>query len=54
MKICVGLFTVGLNVLRKNKLLGGDGSHEVVRGVSGNAEGMCTGGGYGLTGDFKL
>lgn len=53
MKNCVGLFTVGLNVLWKKKLLGGDDSHEVVHSISRNAEGTCTGGGYGLKGDFS-
>ena len=53
MKNCVGLFTVGLNVLWKRKSLGGDDHREVVRSRSRNVEGMCTGGGYGLN-DFML
>lgn len=53
MKICVGFFTVGLNMLQKRRLLGGD-SHEVVHNISMNAEGMCTGGGCGMKGDFRI
>lgn len=45
MKICVGLFTMGLNVLWKRHLLAGDDSHEVVRSINRNAEGMGAGSG---------
>lgn len=48
------LFHCGSQYVVEKRLLGGDDSHEIVHCISMNAEGMCTGRGYGMKGDFGI